>query len=303
MTNAIQGRLEAFFETGTEGVIWSLEDRILPGYDGLFPLHKGDHLTIFDDAGNELWQGAIKFEYKRNWQEFPMNPGHGQQAVRNHWVHGLQTDVEPDTWANWFFDKRRAILRPKQPHILHSDGPHPFGRTADELLRTSYRYFNLDVPARKSAYHAARYQWITWYGRRIDDDDNPNLISPRWEISEVSGMHAKLGFTEDQALLIAGSPTIEELQAWQLGQHTPIRRAMFFRLAMLAGIVGRLILIFGETDRMRMWLDQQVIADRPMRENFFTLKGLRRVHDMLRQIVDQPPHGFEELALTLYKPV
>jgi hypothetical protein len=115
----IHGRLDPFWETGTEGVCWSLEDRIRPGYDGLFPLSDGDHLTIFDDDGNQLWSGTISFEYERNYQPYPMNPQYGQQAVFDHWVRGLQRDIAPETWASWFFDHRRATL---QTHLetIHS---------------------------------------------------------------------------------------------------------------------------------------------------------------------------------------
>lgn len=44
----IQGRGEAYWETGTEGVLWAVIDDQKPDYDGLYVLKDGDHLTIFD---------------------------------------------------------------------------------------------------------------------------------------------------------------------------------------------------------------------------------------------------------------
>ena len=100
----IKGRLDPFFETGTEGVIWSVYDDTKEGYDGLYCLDQGDYLTIFDpeDTNKVVWEGNIDLEYERNYHPYPMNPQYGQQAIGGLWVHGIQRDVEPDTWGTWF---------------------------------------------------------------------------------------------------------------------------------------------------------------------------------------------------------
>lgn len=101
----IKGKLDPFFETGTEGVIWSLFDDSKEGYDALVILDQGDYLTIFhpEDAAKVVWEGNIDLEYKRNYHPYPNNPEYGQQAVLGYWVHGIQRDVEPDDWGIWFF--------------------------------------------------------------------------------------------------------------------------------------------------------------------------------------------------------
>ena len=101
----IKGILEPFFETGTEGVIWSVYEDGKSGYDALHCLGCGDHLAIYDlvDPSKLLWYGNIDYEYERNKQPFPFNPQYSQQTVLGAWVHGLQKDVDPEEWGNWFF--------------------------------------------------------------------------------------------------------------------------------------------------------------------------------------------------------
>ena len=116
----VKGKLEAFFETGTEGVIWSLYDDTKEGYEGLHCLYQGDYLTIFDpeDKSKVVWEGNIDLEYERNYHPYPMNPQYGQQAVGGMWVHGIQRDVEPDTWGKWFFKQYPAeVIKSEIGHM------------------------------------------------------------------------------------------------------------------------------------------------------------------------------------------
>ena len=101
----IKGKCDPYFETGTEGVIWSVYEDGKEGYDGLHCLNEGDYLTIFDpaDSTKVVWEGNIDLEYERNYLPFPMNPEYGQQAIMGMWVHGIQRNVEPDDWGTWFF--------------------------------------------------------------------------------------------------------------------------------------------------------------------------------------------------------
>ena len=100
----IKGMLEPFSETGTEGVVWSVNDESKTGYDALNCLGRGDHLAIFDLVNPKelIWYGNIDLEYERNKQPFPHNPEYSQQAVFGYWVHGFQKNVEPEQWATWF---------------------------------------------------------------------------------------------------------------------------------------------------------------------------------------------------------
>ena len=65
------GTLDPFFETGTEGVIWSLIQDGKSGYDALIDIEKGDHLKIYglDDA--VAFDGVIKPDYKAGRTEYP----------------------------------------------------------------------------------------------------------------------------------------------------------------------------------------------------------------------------------------
>jgi hypothetical protein len=269
MPESINGRLEAFSEAGTQGVVWSLTNPILPGHYGLFPLHNNDQLAIFDDAGRPLFQGTIDLEY-----------------VGNH-VHGLQRHIDPEMWAEWFFKRHRATLQQNQASVHQTLAwRQRFQGSADQLQADSYRKFNLSDGEADDLFCACQRWWINWYGQRVDADTE-------------DGMHAKLHFTEAKALRILGSPNAEEVRAWQLRDNTPIQHPTFFRMVMLCGIGGRLEVLFGDDEvRMNAWLDQQLVVirwdyePRPMRTCFFSLTGLRRLLHVLREIVDQPPYGF-----------
>ena len=116
---SIKGTLQAFSETGTEGIIWSIYEDGREGYDGLNGLHGGDHLTIFHpgNPGIVIWEGNIDLEYERNYHPYPMNPQYGQQAIQGMWVRGIQRDVDPDTWGNWFFKEYPAELIKKTSQV------------------------------------------------------------------------------------------------------------------------------------------------------------------------------------------
>lgn len=98
----ISGILEGFWETGTEGVLWSLCEEPPRGYDGLHILENGDQLTVFNEDGSVLWQGVIDLEYETGYRPFPQNPEYGQQAALGYWVHGCQRGFAIDDWAYMF---------------------------------------------------------------------------------------------------------------------------------------------------------------------------------------------------------
>jgi hypothetical protein len=104
-----RGKLYAFAETGTEGTVWML---MQPGdYYPSISLRQGDHLTVFDDDNNVIWEGEVKCDFKKNYQPYPSNPTMGQPVVFGFWVHWLHPDVDAEVWASWFFDGHTAELK------------------------------------------------------------------------------------------------------------------------------------------------------------------------------------------------
>lgn len=98
------GVLHGFWETGTEGVQWTLYDEAKQGYEGLYCLEAGDHLTVYDHDNSVVWEGIINPEYKTGWQRYPRNPKHGQQCALGMWVHWNQRGFKNiDKWAEMFF--------------------------------------------------------------------------------------------------------------------------------------------------------------------------------------------------------
>lgn len=110
----IKGELEPFWETGTEGVLWALDDKKTKDYQSLHILKNGDYLKVFDSNNQVHWEGEIQLEYERNYRSFPMNPQYGQQALLGCWIHGLQNNLEPEFWGKMFFNKMKAELTRKE---------------------------------------------------------------------------------------------------------------------------------------------------------------------------------------------
>jgi hypothetical protein len=109
----INGKLEPFFETGTEGILWSLYDDKNNGYNSLHVIKNGDFLEVINENNELYWSGLIMLEYKRRFTSYPNNPKYGQQEIFGYWVHGFQEKIEPEYWSKMFFDKMTAILKKK----------------------------------------------------------------------------------------------------------------------------------------------------------------------------------------------
>jgi hypothetical protein len=115
----ICGLLEGFWETGTEGVLWALEEEPFKGYDGLHILENGDELTVFNADGSVLWKGVIDLEYESGYMNFPLNPQYGQQAALGYWVHGCQRGFAIDDWAYMFMGPH--CRNPRYPQRLKGE--------------------------------------------------------------------------------------------------------------------------------------------------------------------------------------
>ena len=112
--HVIDGVLDWFFETGTEGVRWVVTTDYGEArryHTNLHILRDGDQLTVYDADGSVRWRGVIDFEYESNWTEYPARSGSGvgQQAIGGWWVRGVQRGWAPEAWADLFWGHEIAL--------------------------------------------------------------------------------------------------------------------------------------------------------------------------------------------------
>ena len=100
----IHGALDAFAETGTEGVIWSVHEYGKAGYEGLHCLQDGDELTVYTKVtnGDIEWEGELSFS----------EPGITKIAD---WREALRTTKHMDSkkWLQLSYDNRPMVITPK----------------------------------------------------------------------------------------------------------------------------------------------------------------------------------------------
>lgn len=104
----IEGQLDCFSETGTEGIYWSLLENGKSGYDGLHILKNNQKIIIYNNDDSILWEGVIKLEYSSSIQSNGF--GFRKQAINNLWVNGIQENIYPDIWLSMFVNKLKAKL-------------------------------------------------------------------------------------------------------------------------------------------------------------------------------------------------
>jgi hypothetical protein len=115
----LTGKLAAYFETGCEGIYWSFYEDGKTGYDALVVLKKGDVLQVFNDAARtqEIFHAAVDLEFESHKEKSAYSDSREQQAVSGYWVHGLQKDIDRETWSKMFFDEKPAYLTVKNPTL------------------------------------------------------------------------------------------------------------------------------------------------------------------------------------------
>lgn len=103
MKAKVVGVLEPYFETGCEGTVWAVMEDGKQGYEGLHIIKEGDHLVIFGENNEILFDGNIVCDHQIGWEEYPLNPGHGQPSALGYWIHWTQQGWQSDDWAKLFF--------------------------------------------------------------------------------------------------------------------------------------------------------------------------------------------------------
>lgn len=103
------GVLAGYFETGTEGQIWILQEPGKEGYDGMKFIELGDHLKIFGENGEVLFDGKIIPDFTIGWTKYPLDPKYGQPSALGFWIHWTQKGFTADDWARFFLREELGL--------------------------------------------------------------------------------------------------------------------------------------------------------------------------------------------------
>ena len=117
MKTIIKGCIDYLAEAGPGGLVWVLDDgRENQGYDGIFLIEEGDHLTVFDKNNKKIFDDKIVCGRETRKIPIPTDPKFKQQAALGYGVRWIQEGWEPDDWAGLFVrDKKfRAELTKKK---------------------------------------------------------------------------------------------------------------------------------------------------------------------------------------------
>ena len=109
MIQTVKGTLTEHFETGTEGLMWALQEDNNEGYPGLFIIEDGDELTIYSETNEILFKGVITPDYDAGKSKRP-NTSVEQPRALGYWIHWTQKGFTPDTWAAFFVETKNAAV-------------------------------------------------------------------------------------------------------------------------------------------------------------------------------------------------
>ena len=135
-TKIIKGSLDSYFETGTEGVYWSLQEDGKTGYDGLVLLRPDLHIEnmkiyytkaikwvkdkpVPDKTPKLVWEGKLDLitsfkapshpYFSQYIKQYPS--GNGQQlSFGGMWVHHLPTNIDLGIWYKIFLNNNRDFI-------------------------------------------------------------------------------------------------------------------------------------------------------------------------------------------------
>lgn len=102
----IDGIIEYFAETGTEGAFWILDVGGTFDRNTMKIINPGDRLVIFNSDGSTLFDEVLILDYVSGWvsfrQEWPY--GTGQQSCGGLNVHWIPKGMSSDQWKAIFID-------------------------------------------------------------------------------------------------------------------------------------------------------------------------------------------------------
>ena len=152
----ISGRLEPFFETGADGIIWSVQNPKLPGYEGLNPIQDGDALNIIAENGKCIWSSVVIPDKETGWILYPWGDElAGQQSIDGNWVRWTQRDMDPHKWLSMFENRLRVNL--------YSNNIKENNIGLEKDIDVLYAISNMNESTKYKLFDEYLYSWFSWY--------------------------------------------------------------------------------------------------------------------------------------------
>lgn len=119
-----EGLLDAWCETGTEGLVWVLNENGFEGYAAMRFVEEGDYLTVFRPDGEIAFEGRISCDREIGKPRPEDNCDRAQPSALGFWIHWTQEGWDPDEWAEMFLKEYKAILKKAEnPPAYLNDRP------------------------------------------------------------------------------------------------------------------------------------------------------------------------------------
>jgi hypothetical protein len=144
----IKGYCDGHWETGSEGVMWCIQQDGLDSYDGQVYIDRKDYLEIFDtETGEVVFAGKIDPDYKIGYRPYPLNPEYGQQVSCGMYCHWIQSGFKPDDWGKFFINNF---------HVELEQNPWRWGKRSGRYRAELYRQYG---PKYLNEAGRQMYQW------------------------------------------------------------------------------------------------------------------------------------------------
>ena len=290
MINSITGNLFSLFEQGMDGVIWMVKrDKPLIEsnnmYSDLVPVDEGDHLTVYSESGEIVFDSLIAKDITSNKYSLRFNNLCTQQVANGFYCLWLQQGFDPSLWGEMFENNLKATLIKNK-------------YSKEEVL--SYKNIN-----QKTNEKTNKYEVVFNECQLLLTKEKPERINTFTEITpenykNIDHYNGRMLYCKAESLLYAkGTPYIWlRLPELLEGLSSPIMDLEYASLndEKFKELTNNITLpYFSKEDKYRTKLPEKVVQ----REVQLTSNDVDIMIELDKEIIDEQANFFKELKQSL----